>query len=381
MTEQGTTRTGNLRVIVIDRDELQQRTVAAVIEDLDGIELLGTAADPQQGMALITRETPDLLLLEIPDDAVPIIEMAIHLSAMCPTMQIIASAAECTPELLRQAMRAGIRELLERPFDAQEIEVALDCSRSLQLERENARLTVGETIAFFGAGGGLGTTTLAVNTAVLLARQLDSRVLVADLDLGGGDVPIFLDLDEPATTFLEILEPGRAPGSFTGLLATHRSGLHALAGPQRVEDLDAVNADDVARVMDLCRSAFGTIVVDAGHTLTDQTIAVLDRVDHVYLVGQLSLPALQGANRRLDLFRRLGYPPDRYSVILNRGHKHTQLSRREAERMLDTTIELEIASDYKATLGAIESGKPLVETRHGRQVSRSIEAIARRHIS
>jgi pilus assembly protein CpaE len=281
---------------------------------------------------------------------------------------------------MRRAMRAGICDLVAHPLDRQELETALGRARDVQHERRDAQLLLGRTVAFFGAGGGLGTTTLAVNTGVLIARRSESRVLLADFDLEGGDLPIFLDLDDPATTFTDLLADTPGGASLPGQIATHRSGLHALPGPRGIEELEAVTRDDVTRAVGLCRSAFATTVIDAGHALTDASIAVLDHSDHIYLVTQLTLPNLQSAARRLDLLGRLGYPEERCSIVLNRKDKRAQIDRAAAEQMLGRPIEFEIGSDYRAALAAIEAGVPLVEERRGRRLQRMIEAIAERHL-
>ncbi len=380
MSQSSPQEAGPLRVLLIESQETNREVMRGLAVELDDVELAGWASDPQKGLFMVPREQPDLVVLELPEESATALEVAGRLSAAFPSVQILGSSDGLNSDLLRQAMRAGIRDLVERPFDAADLGQALRNARELQLERLDGQFEMAETIAFLGAGGGLGTTTLAVNTAVLLARQQASRVLLADLDLGGGDVAAFLNLDDPAMTFLDLLSHGQEHHSLPGMLATHRSGLHALAGPDRLEDLEAVRSDELNHVVGLCRNAFRLIVVDAGHQVNGTSLSLLDRANQIHLVTQLSLPSLQGAARRLDLFARLGYPSDRCSVILNRVHKHAHISVAEAERMLGTTIEYQVGSDYKAALAAIDSGVPLVEERRGRRLTRMIEPIARRHL-
>jgi len=369
-----------MRVLLIESQEMNQETMRGLVAELDYVELVGWSASPTKGLFLVPREQPDLVVLELADDPEPALEVAGRLSAAFPAVQILGSSTELTANLMRRAMRAGIRDLVERPFDLADLGRALRQARELQLERLDGQFEIAEMIAFLGAGGGLGTTTLAVNTAVLLARQQEARVLLADLDLGGGDVPAFLNLDDPAMNFVDLLAHAQEHSSLPGLLATHRSGLHAVAGPDRLEDLESVQADELHHLAGLCRSAFRYIVVDAGHQINETSLSLLDRVDQIHLVTQLSLPSLQGAARRLDLFARLGYPDDRCAVILNRVHKHAHISVAEAERMLGRPIDFQIGSDYKVVQAAIDSGVPLVEERRGRRLTRMIEPIAHRHI-
>src|SRR4029453_18443192 len=86
------------------------------------------------------------------------------------------------------------------------------------------------TLAFFGAKGGAGTTTLAVNCAVELARLTKRSTVVVDLKRALGEVALFLGI-RPRFTVLDAIDNlHRLDRAFMKELVTkHKSGLDLLA--------------------------------------------------------------------------------------------------------------------------------------------------------
>src|SRR5262249_24949569 len=112
-----------------------------------------------------------------------------------PGTQVVALNRKCDPPTLLETMRAGIREFLSPPFEAQPVLEAL--GRVEELIRQNPP-TIEMTdsiVAFLPAKAGSGATTIAVNTSLALANIPDTNVLLADLDLNSGLVGFMLLLN------------------------------------------------------------------------------------------------------------------------------------------------------------------------------------------
>ena len=109
------------------------------------------------------------------------------------------------------------------------------------------------TLVFFGAKGGAGTTTVAVNCAVELARLTKRPTVIVDLKPGFGEVALFLGV-RPRFTVLDAIENlHRLDKDFLHeLCAKHKSGLEILAGSEQFErpgSQDAGAIEELFRVL------------------------------------------------------------------------------------------------------------------------------------
>jgi pilus assembly protein CpaE len=368
----------NLEILIVESDALLRQSLSGQIEGLTGFSVAGTADDLVAAQRLVTQLRPDVLLLELDGTAGDALELAERVRVEQPHVLVLGTTASVRPELMRQAMRCGIQDLLSRPVEPGHLKTALDHAAALQARRERSQERRGHVTAVIGVSGGVGTTTVATNIAVELARDDDSgSVALADLDLVSGSVPCFLDL-RPERTFQDLLaESDRLDGEqLRQMLPRHRSGLYMLAGPQSIEDLDAVSQDDVRRAIELCRSAFRRVVVDGGHGLDERRFEMLERVDEVLLVLQPSVAALHRARRTLETLARLGFPAEQIRLVLNRVERGADVGPKEVREGLGRPVTYMIPSDYRTVIAAIDNGQPLIEAKRSNRLTDSLRAIA-----
>ena len=146
---------------------------------------------------------------------------------------ILALSSTTDPDLLLRAMRAGFSEFLLKPLDMDEF---LD-----SLARLDFRWTTniarpansGKILSFFGAKGGVGTTTLAVHLAMFLVRGLGKKVLLIDNHAQLGHVVLYLGMDGSNHHFYDLVQNVSRLDQelLRGFIATHGSGLDVLSSP------------------------------------------------------------------------------------------------------------------------------------------------------
>ena len=106
-------------------------------------------------------------------------------------------------------MNCGVRDFIAKPFDTETITNTILNAVDRE-QRKNKIKTTGikeivteskgcEVITVFSTKGGVGKTTVAVNTAIGLAQKTGKRVAVMDLDLQFGDVGLMLDIESTRT--------------------------------------------------------------------------------------------------------------------------------------------------------------------------------------
>jgi pilus assembly protein CpaE len=233
------------------------------------------------------------------------------------------------------------------------------------------------TLVFFGAKGGAGTTTVAVNCAVELARQTKRSTVIVDLKPCFGEVALFLGV-RPRFTLIDALENlHRLDRDFLHeLVAKHKSGVEILAGseqPDRPGAGDAVPTEELFRILG---RTYEFIVVDAGNAINSCSIASLYAADTIFVVATPDVPSVRNAQRLVDRVRQLGVGGERLKVLLNRSSDQGVIAPKQIETALGYGVHHSFPSDYKTVSTALNSGVPLALANHS-EISAQFDSFTR----
>lgn len=219
----------------------------------------------------------------------------------------------------------------------------------------------GRLIALFGAKGGVGTSTVAVNLGLCAQqRRAKESVVLVDLNLQAGNLHLLLGL-EPTHRWREIMrEASRLdPTLLMSLLAKHESGLHLLASDYDGLGDTLLNPELVSRALLILRSLFDVVVTDCGHVLHPATRKVLEQASAVLVVTALDIPAMRRTTRVLEVLNPLLGGGRRAQVLLNGLDGNDQGLVTEAEKALRHGVAWHIPADSDEARSAIELGRPL----------------------
>jgi pilus assembly protein CpaE len=259
-----------------------------------------------------------------------------------------------------------------RPYDARELEARVEAlvarfqrSRAISQGLEPPPPLIPgrrRTLAVFSPKGGVGTTTIAVNLAVVMATRRPDDVLLIDLDLQFGAVAVHLDLS-PRQTLIDLVrdDVALAEGELVrGYATRHESGLHVLPGSPSPEQGELVTEPLLGRLLRTAASAYGIVVVDAGSYLDERTLGALEWADAVILPFQPEIPALKAVHSLLDYLTTTGNIPSKSIYVLNTAFAKQALRMRDIELALGTTVAVELPYDPLAYLNAANEGVPVV---------------------
>jgi pilus assembly protein CpaE len=217
---------------------------------------------------------------------------------------------------LIEAIRCGVKDFLRRPVSTTELDQLLARTQNQDVRRVSR---LGVVASFISNKGGVGKSTLALNSAVVLARKYPERVLLIDASLQLGVAASMLDLHPAATLTDAVRERERLDETFVRQLATpHQSGLHLLAAPHSAVEATEVDDESIAQVITLARRAYDFVIVDTFPLLDRVVVAVLDLSERAYIVMENVVPTLLGAAKLIELLAGLGFPQDRQRIALNR---------------------------------------------------------------
>jgi pilus assembly protein CpaE len=315
---------------------------------------------------------PDLYVVDIRHDASSGLATIERLRAGHDGVPIFAIAAAAESDLILQAMRAGANEFFPwSPGTNNQASRSMEVSFHGAVRRAAARREASSagarqpcvTHVFLGAKGGAGTTTVAVNSAVELARLSKRPTVIIDLKQCLGEVALFLGV-RPRFTVLDALENlHRLDKDFLKeLLSKHKSGLDILAGS---EQFDRPNPQDSGAIEELLRNlskVYEHIVIDTGNMMNACSVAALYAAETVFLVTNPDVPSIRNAQRLIDRVRQLGAGSERVKILLNRVSDQHLIAPKQIETALGYGIHHMFASDYRTVSEALNSGVPLSMT-------------------
>lgn len=323
------------------------------------------AEGPAEALAMVRRRPVDLVCIEFGIDPKPVRDLATELRAIAPNVSLLglhpAGVEHADSPVLIEAVRLRFVDVLRRPISGTELQPIL---RDLGEAAAERRQREGLLVAFHSTKGGVGKSTLSINTACALAAERPGRVLLVDASLQLGVCAAALDLDPESGLADAARECERLdPGLLRGLTARHGSGLHLLAAPRDAVDAADVDEAALSRVLAIARQSFEIVIVDTLPMVDDLMIAVLDQADRIFLVNQATVPDVIGASRLLDVLRRLEIDPERWRIVVNRTMPRFSgaLGIREIEGRLSMPVRYEVPFDRKV-LSALNLGEPYVQS-------------------
>lgn len=281
---------------------------------------------------------------------------------------------------VNRAAQVGVRQVVL--FDIPDDEFCETIRRASALEKQRLNdITLGKrtrsrTIGFFGGKGGTGKTTLAVNTAVALAKR-GKRVMLIDCDLQFGDVNLLLDL-EPKDTIVELVQErgGINIENIKSFTLVHSSGVSVLCAPKSAEFAELVEARHIETIIDVLRPYFEYIIVDLPPTFNDVSMAGIESSDELMLVYNMDILSLKNAKVCVSILEQLQYR-DKINLVINKNIS-SLIKPKDFERMFGLPIYAFVSNDIKAANASLNKGQPIVISQPRTAISKEITAIAQK---
>ena len=217
-------------------------------------------------------------------------------------------------------MRAGANEFFIWPPAEETFHGAIRRTAARREATQGAQ-PAATTLVFFGAKGGAGTTTMAVNCGVELARLSKRSTVIVDLKPGLGEVALFLGV-RPRYSVLDAIDNlHRLDREFLKeLVVKHKSGLEILAGSDHFDRPGAADGGAIEELLPAARpGSTSTSSIDAGSQINSCTVAALYAADRMFLVANPDVPSVRNAQRLLERVRELGACGERVRLLLNRA--------------------------------------------------------------
>ena len=261
-----------------------------------------------------TATTPNLILVESKLVGHALISELEKLAEVCDDgTNVVVIGHKNDVQLYRDLISRGVSEYLVAPVSMTDV---MEIVSTLFVNPELAPL--GNTIAFVGAKGGVGSSTVAHNIAWAISSNFESDVILTDLDLAFGTANIDFDQD-PATGVAEaVFSSDRIDETFLDrLLAKCSDHLSLLAAPSTLDREYDFDADDFTNLLEVAQRGTPNVIIDLPHVWTGWAKQVLSAADKIVITATPDLACLRNTKNLVDTLAELRPNDEKPYLVLN----------------------------------------------------------------
>ncbi len=258
--------------------------------------------------------------------------------------------ADKDSSIVVRAMRAGALQVVLLPFQRADFWAAVDCI-AVQFGLAPG---LAKTIVVAGAGGGCGTTTIALNLAYELACVKQIKCVLLELSLRMGVLASHLDVQPKYTTSDLLFGENVDSYAINQALTPIVDNLSILPGPYQTIEPGVIKPDDVLSLIEMAEHLAAVVVVDLPCNYDDLYFKVLAAADSVVLVTQQKVSSIRGVQMVCEALPEL-----RPTILVNRYD--AKLAGFSADRLRSLLHCPGLATvSYDSVVGAaVDHGRPL----------------------
>lgn len=248
-----------------------------------------------------SQPTPSLVMVESADPGPELLALLDRLAEVCdPGTKVLVIGAANDIALYRELMRRGVSEYLVPPLTPLVLVRAVT-----SLYSDPSAPFIGRQIAFCGAKGGSGASTIAHNVAYSITERLQTGAVLVDLDLPFGTAGLDFNQDPLQGVVDALSQPDRLDSVLMDrMMARCTERLSLFAAPASLDGDYDISAEAFEEVTQKIRAAAPFVVLDLPHVWTAWKRKILLSSDDLVIVATPDLASLRNAKNVVDLVRR-----------------------------------------------------------------------------
>ena len=276
-------------------------------------------------------------------------------------ISMVAIGTDLPAALLLRAIRIGCVEYLSSPISPDELANALRRFQLFMTVSPQAQSSTGRVLAFFGAKGGVGTSTLAVHLATHLVKIYNRKTIIIDHKHQLGHIALYLGLKDTQYHFDELLRNVDRLDTdlLTGYALRHASGLDVIPSPDIATSHYVCKLDELARVMDFLRREYDYILIDSSVEYEDTKMSIVDQADAVYLVSTPDVASLRDLVRLVEYIALSPSSDGKLNVVINRSTADESVTPEQIRKAVRSKVSISVPNNYMDLLRSINQGEPI----------------------
>lgn len=366
-----------IKLLIADDVSMTRSNITRLVEFDPGVSVVGQASTAEEAIEMAKKLLPDIILMDINMPGMDGIKATKIITNEIPEIGILIMSVQNEPEYFRQAMIAGAKDYLIKPFTSDELLHAIKSVYESQQIRRNRSSKdkqpsrQGKLITIFSTKGGIGKTTISTNLAVALGEKTGEKVCIVDADLQFGDAALFLNI-LPTATISDLVQDNLETAVLPGYLCSFNQNIKILPAPLRPEQAELVTGSHITTILKLLRTMFSYVIIDTSPSFNDVNLAILDVSDEVFVVTAMDLPTVKNVKLCLEIMDSLKYNHEKVKLVLNRANSDGGLDIKEVEDILRRRFTATLPSDGKTVVSSVNKGIPFVLSNPDTIVAESI---------
>ncbi len=362
------------RTILVVDDEFDAQKLLNLILTRAGFRVTA-AANGSEALAQIERNIPDLIILDVMMPGMDGYEVLRQLRANIKWSHIPVIMLSAKGEVQDRVMglRQGADDYVTKPADPSELVARVEAV----LARSQRAIPVqhGRVIAFMGAKGGVGTTTVAINVGAALSQFY--QVTLAELRRGLGSAAAYLGLRPSHTLGDLVMEEDPDETAVQSALIRHACGLRLLAAPGDVPDLPARDASFAESLLEKLARFTQFVLLDLA---VDSTFIhpLLPKAETVVLITNADSISVSSTRTLISFVATLGLVGERCRVVLVNRMTGTGVGITALANSLRHPVQAAIPYAAEACIACAEEGIPLILRRPNDLASMALVELAGR---
>ncbi|MER8044849.1 P-loop NTPase [Streptomyces sp. NPDC094032] len=361
------------RILPAVGDADAARAVTTLIGQLPDAEPASPVADSTQLVDTLARlaaesldELPEVVLVHERIGPVPALELIREVALRFPAVGVVLITADASPVLFSAAMDSGARGLVTLPLGYEELASRVQAAaqwstgvrRHLGGGTEALTGPGGRVVTVSGAKGGVGTTVTAVHLA-LAARASGHTVALVDMDLQGGDVASYLDVQFRRSLADLAAVDDISPRVLQDAVFVHETGVSLLLAPAEGERAEEVTDRAARQIVSALRGRYEVVVIDCGTHLDGAGAAAVEMADTALLVTTPDVVAVRAAKRAVRMWDRLQVrKPEETTLLVNRHQRATEIQPPLVQKITGTRIAgVTVPAHFKELAAVVDAGR------------------------
>ncbi len=345
-----------LRSVIISPDQALAEELLTVLEETSQVTVARVLDGYPPAVDLVRTlraHAVELVFLSF-DSIERALEVVKLMEAEASHVPVIAFHHQMDATVMRETMRAGLREFIVPPFEVKTIMESLRQVKNMLERRPAVYTATNQIFSFLPSKAGVGTSTIALHVSAALARRPNTHVAISDFDLNSGMLRFMLKLKNEYSVTDAIEHSVAMDENLWPQLVTHVNGLDVLhAG--RINPNYRIEATQVRNLIGFMRRNYQVLTFDLSGNLERYSLEIMQESKRVFLVCTPEVPSLHLAREKLLFLRDMDLD-SRVSVVLNRTQKKPLFTKQQVEDLLGVPVVRVFPNDYNGINRAVTAG-------------------------
>lgn len=299
-------------------------------------KICGVSYSIEEALALIDELSPDAVIIDA-DIRGGGIANGIEIRKRYKNIKIFVASDYISLDILQRAVSNGLSGVLKKPLTPAHLAETLQKIEKYGSDyiTKYSEDVQKEVIVFYSPKGGVGKTTLAVNTAGLISTlEKKLKVVIADFDVWA-NVEVMLQIKHKYSIsdwYSALSDIGEE--EFENYVYKHPAGFHVIPGIRRITESSIFTHEFIARFIEALKNLYDVIIIDTNSVLNDGSAVLFDKATRIFLVGTMEIPTLKGLHDLKEVLELMGIMTPKIRMVLNRIPENPDLSLKEIAELI-----------------------------------------------